>query len=123
MWDRQKCKAYKRVSQGLHHEFDIGGTGPVHWGDGVAMTYPTYHQFWFLLGFRPLYFVESNVNILKVIKLQKIANYWRGLSPYLRIGRICPLRPPVVQPLSNGWEGGHVEPEDVKVGARKPLFR
>ena len=33
--------------QGLHHEFDIGGTGSAHWGDGVAMTYPTYPNFGF----------------------------------------------------------------------------
>ena len=45
--------------QGLHHEFDIGGDGSAHWGDGVAMTYPTYPEFRFLLGFRPLHFAKG----------------------------------------------------------------
>ena len=54
--------------QGLHHAFNIGGTGSVHWGDGDATTCPTYSQFRFLLRFRPLYFAKRHA---KHKKLQK----------------------------------------------------
>ena len=57
------CAIPQSSYPGLHHGFDIGGTGSVHRGDGVAMTYPTYPQFRLLLGFRPLYFAKRHAYV------------------------------------------------------------
>ena len=76
------------ITQGLHHEFDIGLTGSVHWGDGVATTYHTYPN---LVSPRisTSFFAKRHANVLfqKAFKKQKIVKYWRGLSSALRIGQ------------------------------------
>ena len=53
------------------------------WGDGVATTYPTYPQFRFLLGFRPLYFVKRHANVFFKVKQKNLKNrqILKGIIP------------------------------------------
>ena len=76
----------------------------VRWGNGVAMTYPTYPQFRFLLVFRPLHFAKgrANVFLLKNVEknLKKSPNIGRDYPLAFRVrGDTFPVSPLVVQPM------------------------